>query len=87
MQRLRPEAISEFGSEVAKWKRVSQTQPQTSRLTFPYLGFLVRKFGIIIVMPRIIVRSRRINICKVHKNCLTHNKCWLYVTIIIIIII
>lgn len=63
---------------------MSQTQPQTSHLTFLYFGFLVRKFDIIIVMPRIIVRSRRINICKVHKTCLTHNKCWLYVTTIII---
>ena len=46
--------------------------------------FLVRKFGLIIVTPRIIVKIK-INIPNVPKNCLTHKTCRVYVTIIIII--
>ena len=81
---LRPREISEFESEVGRWPRKGQIQPQTRHLSFLYVGFLIRKFGLIIVTPGIIVKIR-INMVNVLKNCLTHSTCWVYVTIIIII--
>lgn len=81
---LRPREISEFESEVGRWQRMGQIQPQTRHLSFLYVGFLARKFGLIIVTPRIIVKIRT-NIRNVPKNCLTHSTCWVYVTIITVI--
>lgn len=45
---------------------MGQIQSQTSYLIILYLGFLIRKMGIIMVLSRrIVVRIKRINICKV----------------------
>lgn len=47
---------------------MSQIQPQTSYLTFLYLGFLISEMGITMVIPRIVVRIKGINMPKVLRT-------------------